>query len=136
MPRKLTQRAIAHALGLAESNVSKLKKAGMPVQTIEAAMAWRNANLDPARRREVPLRPAARLSEPELVAFVHALARAWEAAPINFREAAPINFLLECVREAIICIDDDSDAWEDVLLPMELWLALVGDRLDRPAGDE
>lgn len=128
MPRLLTQRAIARALGLAESNVSKLKKAGMPVQTIEAAMAWRDANLDPARRREVPQRPAARLGTPELVAVVHAFCRAWQAAPITY--------LLECVREALCDIDDDSDAWEDVRLPLELWIALAGDRLDRPAGDE
>lgn len=51
---KLSQRAIAAALGLSESAVSKLRRQGMPVHSIEAARIWREDNLDPARRHDLP----------------------------------------------------------------------------------
>ena len=51
---KLSQRAIAAALGLSESAVSKLRRQGMPITSIEAARTWREVTLDPARRRQAP----------------------------------------------------------------------------------
>ena len=45
--RELTQAGIARELGLTRARVCQMVKMGMPVSTIEAARAWRAANLDP-----------------------------------------------------------------------------------------
>lgn len=44
-----SQTDIAQALGIAKSRVTALKAQGMPVDTIAAALAWRQANLHPGR---------------------------------------------------------------------------------------
>ena len=44
-----TQSAIAQALGVAKSRITALKSQGMPTHSIEAAHAWREENLSPAR---------------------------------------------------------------------------------------
>ena len=41
---KLSQSALARALGLAKSRVTALKIQGMPVHSVEAAQAWRKAD--------------------------------------------------------------------------------------------
>ena len=43
-----TQSNIAKALGIAKSRVTALKAQGMPVTSVDAALAWRKANLSPA----------------------------------------------------------------------------------------
>lgn len=45
------QSHLAELLGLARSAVSAQVKRGMPVDSVEAAKAWRDANIDPARRK-------------------------------------------------------------------------------------
>jgi phage terminase Nu1 subunit (DNA packaging protein) len=47
----LSKRALARALGLSPSAVLKLEARGMPLDSIEAATAWRAANLDPLRTK-------------------------------------------------------------------------------------
>ena len=44
-----TQSAIAQALGVAKSRITALKSQGMPTHSIDAAHAWREENLSPAR---------------------------------------------------------------------------------------
>ena len=46
-----TQTEIAHALGVAKSRVTAMKAQGMPTHTLEAAQAWRQAHLSPARAK-------------------------------------------------------------------------------------
>lgn len=41
---------LARALGVGPAVVCRLKKRGMPTDTVEAAMAWRDQNLNPAMR--------------------------------------------------------------------------------------
>ena len=53
-----TQTALAAALGLARSRITALKKDGMPVDSIEAAQAWRKANNNIARRNPEPGSPS------------------------------------------------------------------------------
>lgn len=53
-----TQTALASALGLARSRITALKKDGMPVDSIEAALAWRKARQNIARRNPVPVNPS------------------------------------------------------------------------------
>lgn len=43
---------LARALEVDRAVVSRLKKRGMPTHTVEAARAWRNANLDTSRRKD------------------------------------------------------------------------------------
>jgi hypothetical protein len=59
----MNQSALAKALGLSRQMVSKLKRQGMPVHSLQAAQAWRDARVNPARAkpaivRPVPSRPA------------------------------------------------------------------------------
>ena len=53
----LTQIQLAAALGLSQSAVSQLAKQGMPTNSVEAARAWRENNLDPARAKPAPRPP-------------------------------------------------------------------------------
>lgn len=47
----MSKRALARALGLSPSAVLKLEARGMPLDSVEAARAWRLANLDPMRTK-------------------------------------------------------------------------------------
>lgn len=49
--RTPTMAEIARALGVSRQAVHTLHRRGMPVHSVEAAHAWRKANLDPARRK-------------------------------------------------------------------------------------
>lgn len=49
--RPPTMAEIARALGVSRQAVHTLHRRGMPVHSVEAAHAWRKANLDPARRK-------------------------------------------------------------------------------------
>lgn len=55
MNRKVntTQIAIAVALGIARSNVTKLKKKGMPVDSVASAQAWREARKNAADKKRL-----------------------------------------------------------------------------------
>ncbi|MBK7121293.1 MAG: hypothetical protein IPH64_21505 [Comamonadaceae bacterium] len=46
-----TQKALAAALDMSQANVTKLKKQGMPVDSVEAAQAWREARQNIAARK-------------------------------------------------------------------------------------
>lgn len=52
-----SQTEIAEALGLTRQRVSILVKKGMPIDSVEAATAWRQAQ-DDARVRKAPIAPA------------------------------------------------------------------------------
>lgn len=54
MNNEPSQAAIARALGLAKSRITAMKKQGMPVHSIEAAQAWREARQSIARRKPAP----------------------------------------------------------------------------------
>jgi len=61
-----SQAAVGRELGLSAPSMTKLKKLGMPVDSAEAALAWRMANLNIAQRKaELPLSlPGAVLAAP------------------------------------------------------------------------
>lgn len=52
MKRKLFQKDLAEALGISPAMVTKLKQAGMPINSIAAAKRWRDANLRHSLRKE------------------------------------------------------------------------------------
>ena len=55
--KPLSQAAIARALDMTPCNLTKLKKQGCPVTSVEAVQAWREANQNIAARRPAPLQP-------------------------------------------------------------------------------
>ena len=50
----LSQAAIGRALGLSPASMTKLKKQGMPVDSVESAAEWRRRHLNIAQRNAVP----------------------------------------------------------------------------------
>lgn len=64
MSQPLSQAALARALGIDPAVVTRMKRKGMPVDSVEAAQAWRKANLNIAagkRKAEPGRKPDARL---------------------------------------------------------------------------
>lgn len=59
-----SQAAIGRALGLSPASITKLKNQGMPVDSVEAAQAWRVARQNVAARKPAPAAPPARLPVP------------------------------------------------------------------------
>lgn len=49
-----TQKELAAALDMSQANVTKLKKQGMPVDSVAAAQAWREARQNVAARKPAP----------------------------------------------------------------------------------
>ena len=105
----LTQIQLAAALGLSQSAVSQLAKQGMPTNSIAAARAWREANLDPARAKPVPRPPT-----------LAALLRSAEALLEAGEGVAP---LLPRIREALRQVPADQRA--AVVMSVDLWHVLV-----------
>lgn len=52
--KQLSQNAIGRALGLSSAAIVKLKKQGMPVDSVEAAQEWRVARQSIAKRKPEP----------------------------------------------------------------------------------
>lgn len=50
---KLSGRQMAAALGISDAAVSKAKRKGMPMDSVEAALQWRSANLVYAMRKDI-----------------------------------------------------------------------------------
>lgn len=61
---KPSQAGIGRALGLSPAAVTKLKKLGMPVDSVEAAQAWREARQNVAQRKPLPDAAAASVRQP------------------------------------------------------------------------
>lgn len=60
----ITQAALGRALDLSKQSISKLKKQGMPVDSIQAAQAWREARQNVAARKPSPVRAAPQAAAP------------------------------------------------------------------------
>ena len=60
-----SQAAIGRALGLSPAAITKLKGQGMPVHSVEAAQAWREARQNVAARKPLPSAPAPALTAPQ-----------------------------------------------------------------------
>ena len=55
----ISQSDLGRALGLSKQAISKLKGQGMPVDSVEAAQAWRAARQNVAARKPLPVAPVA-----------------------------------------------------------------------------
>jgi len=49
-----TQKSLAEALGMSQANVTKLKKQGMPVDSVASAQGWRESRQNVAARKPAP----------------------------------------------------------------------------------
>jgi phage terminase Nu1 subunit (DNA packaging protein) len=98
-----SQNAIAQALGISKSQCSDLVKRGMPIDSVDAAQAWREANLDPARRKGGPggstPRPAESSAWPET--FDEARTRD-KTAEANLREMTAAKRRGELIEVAAV----------------------------------
>lgn len=63
--QSMSQAAIGRALGLSPAAMTKLKKQGMPVDSVEAAQAWREARQNVAARKPAPPPVAASIRRPD-----------------------------------------------------------------------
>jgi phage terminase Nu1 subunit (DNA packaging protein) len=114
-----SQNAIAQALGISKSQCSDLVKRGMPIDSVDAAQAWRESNLDPARRKGGPRasqQPAAQPSErPE--SFDEARTRD-KVAEANLREMAAAKRRGELIEVAAVraVLAQDYATTRDALL--------------------
>ncbi len=90
-----SQAAIARAIGCAKSRITALKAQGMPVHSIEAAIAWRRTHLNPARTKPPPPAPpppsAALLTAQDLM----------EAAGLVLAAGGSIDPLIPGLRRAL-----------------------------------
>ena len=123
--KTLSQTALAEALGVAKSLITKLKARGMPVHSVEAAQAWREANLcfDSRRRELDPRRPWPNPSPVEYVDRVHAMIPAALAA---LRAGRFVDVELE-LRQALCDVPDSHS--DQLKLPFAVFDALTEDVL-------
>jgi hypothetical protein len=124
--RKLLQVDLAHALGISASLVSRLRKRGMPVHSIEAAKAWRAVNLDPAATWE----QAARKGGAARAQAAHAPPTDRTAALENIgllAELAARDFAAYGGRLRAALAALPREAWDEVALPASVWGRLGGE---------
>ena len=112
---KLSQNALARALGLSAASVTKSKAMGMPVDSVEAAARWRNQNL----RQDLRTRPSPKLPVTSTRQEVEALAMLALNA-LQLGEFALIAPRLQAAMRALSAQDQ-----EEVGLPVEVWDALT-----------
>lgn len=100
-----SQAAIARALGLAKSRITAMKKQGMPVHSIEAAQAWREARQSIARRKPVLPVTVAREVKPDgsELGETHDMARTRrEIAEANLSQMRDAEMSGELIRVAAV----------------------------------
>lgn len=122
-PKPPSQAAIARGLGLSKAAITKYKLQGMPISSVEAARAWRDANLRfDGRRVELnPGRPLPQPSPAALVERVRMLALAAADALKAGRFAEVETELRQALREL-----PNSHASVS-LMPVSVWDALTED---------
>lgn len=112
---KLSQNALARALGLSAASVTKHKKMGMPVDSVEAATQWRNQNL----RHDLRKRPAPNLPATSTRQEVEALA----LLALNALQLGEFALIAPRMRAAMRALPAHDR--EQVGLPVEVWDALT-----------
>ena len=112
---KLSQNALARALGLSAASVTKNKNMGMPVDSVEAAIRWRNQNL----RHDQRTRPAPNLPDTSTRQEVEALA----LLALNALQLGEFALIAPRMRATLRALPAHDR--EQVGLPVEVWDALT-----------
>ena len=111
---RLSQNDLAKALGLAPSAVTKLKKQGMPVDSVQSAMEWRRRNVRFDMRAKRPPALSADAAAQRVTALSLLALQALECGEFQLVEAE--------LRSALQSLPVDAD----VSMPLEVWDALTG----------
>jgi phage terminase Nu1 subunit (DNA packaging protein) len=118
-----SQNHLAELLGISRSTCSDSVKRGMPTDSLEAAQAWRNAFLDPARRKQAKpapevLQPLEQPPEPEET-FDEARTRDM-VSTANLREMAEAKRRGELIEVAAVTkvLASDYATTRDALLQL------------------
>jgi transcriptional regulator with XRE-family HTH domain len=119
-----TQSEIAKRLGVSQGRISQMVKAGMPTDSVDAATAWRSANVD-ANRIEAQQRVApggadpriavARLARQQAQARIAEL-QADELAGVLGRKEIFLRALRGCAAEIVQQIELIPDRWSQLLV--------------------
>lgn len=124
--KQQSQAAIGRALGLSPASVSKLKGMGMPINSVEAAHAWRRDNIKPTMNG----RPGARV-ESQTQKFLPSVAVEAALALLDFAAAEliagrGIGSMVPALRAALRAVPErERDG--TMLLPVNVMDVLVAD---------
>lgn len=115
-----SQNHLAQLLNIDKATCSQQVRRGMPTTSVEAAQAWRRANLNPARRKPPLPAPA---PPPELsAAFKHAQALT-EAAALVLAAGGSIETMVPTLRPALRAVPPhERDGLE---VDLTVWRVLV-----------
>ncbi len=118
---------LAKMLGVDRAIVSRHKKRGMPTDTLEAAQAWRAANLLPAMRKEVNILRDPAYSSPDSKAAKNAALKPVEdLVPVALAalKAGRFDAVKPALQDALRSVPERWRA--EVRLPVEVWDQLLG----------
>ena len=111
---RLSQNDLAKTLGLAPSAVTKLKKQGMPIDSVQSAMEWRRRNVRFDMRAKHPPAPSVDAAAQRVTALSLLALQALECGEFQLVETE--------LRAALQALPSDAD----VSMPLEVWDALTG----------
>ncbi len=133
----MQQKELAKLLDISPAMVSKLKKNGMPTDTLERAQRWRKKYLEPGRIKgsrfdpnqpSKATTPTQAMPVPATAAIPAESLAEVEAAGVELDQALTAGdaewaaVMIQQVRELLRSIPDDSEP----RLTLRAWLALVG----------
>lgn len=119
-----SQNDIAAAIGCAKSRITVLKGMGMPVHSIEAAIAWRRTHLNPARAKPPPRPP----THPTPSAAVLTAQELMDAAGLVLAAGGRIEPLTPSLRRALRAVPPAQR--DDVELNLEVMRVLLAPLLE------
>jgi hypothetical protein len=126
-----SQAAIGRALGLSPASMTKYKKMGMPVGSIEAAYAWRLSHVKPTAHTMVskPVEVCSTAQGSQVCLMTHALGLLFKAAS-ELEAGRSIDVMIPHLRAALRAVpvaERDGDA----LFPVKVMDILTADVYQR-----
>ncbi len=132
-----SQNSIGRALGLSSAMMVKMKKQGCPMDSVEAVLKWRRANIKPtmhAMLKPIPTRPAT-LPQPS-GALLHALALL-DIAAVVLEAGQSLDALVPTLRTALRAVpESERHSDPDMLIQVEVWELLIRDVRALADGDD
>lgn len=119
-----SQAAIGRALGLSPASMTKCKRMGMPVHSVDAARTWRAINIAPTMHGHIKRQAAAPTPSPSQ-ALPHALALL-DIAAAALASGQSIDALVPVLRLALRAVPE-HEREPDMMLPVEVMEVLTAD---------